>query len=360
LIAIHCSRIDCKLPKPQALCICPTRELAVQIATVVKSIGQFIPNFDIFLAVAEAIVPPIVNQQVIIGTPGTVIDILKNKRININEIKVLVVDEADAMLGEQSLGDQTLKLRERISPKCQILLFSATYSPKVQQYTLKFVPEPRANILLKRKEITLDQIQQLFITAKDRNYKFDILNSIYEHISIGQSIVFVNSRQEAKDLNIKMKGQGHETSVIYGKEMSPSERDNVIKEFRNGKSKVLISTNVLARGIDILQCTLVINYDMPVDAKKKPDPETYIHRIGRTGRWNQMGIAINIIGDEEAFHIQKEIERITQRKIEELAESNIPKLESMLSKLRLNFTQTPKQPTKSVTEVTQTATPKKV
>jgi len=350
------SRIDCKLLKPQALCICPTRELASQIAKVVKSIGQFIPNFDILLAVPESIVPPIVNNQVIIGTPGTVIDIIRNKRVNITDIKVLVVDEADAMLGEQNLGDQTLKLRERLHPQCQILLFSATYSPKVQQYTLKFVPEPRANILLKRKEITLDQIQQLFIRAKDRNYKFNILCAIYEHISIGQSIVFVNSRQEAKDLNIKMKQQGHETSVIYGKEMSPSERDRVIEDFRNGNSKVLISTNVLARGIDILQCTLVINYDMPIDGKKKPDPETYIHRIGRTGRWTQMGIAINIIGDEESLHSQKEIERITQRKIEELAESNIPKLESMLSKLRLNFNAKPPATTNSNTTPAATAT----
>jgi len=151
-----------------------------------------------------------------------------------------------------------------------------------------------------------------------------------------------------------MRQQGHETSVIYGsKEMSPAERDKVILDFRNGKSKVLISTNVLARGIDILQCTLVINYDMPVDEKKKPAPETYIHRIGRTGRWTQMGIAINIIGDEESFHIQKEIERITQKKIEELAEANIPKLDSMLSKLRLNFK--PPATTTTPTAATPTA-----
>jgi len=314
-----------KAAYPQALCVCPTRELARQIHTVVCEMGKH-TKLDIFLAVKDANVNDKIKSQIVIGTPGRVYELIKKQLLILNKLKVFVLDEADVMLDKQGLQDQSLRIKRSLPRNCQILLFSATFKEQVEKFALCVVPSPNI-IRVKKEDLTLDQIKQFYINCKSEEKKFQILCDIYGILTVGQSIIFVNTRRTAQELATNMEKAGHTVSVIMGQDMDSKERDTVIDDFRIGKNKVLIATNVLARGIDVIQVSLVVNYDIPVDQNTRADPETYVHRIGRTGRFGRKGVAINFVHDRQSLDILKKISATFNREIKEIRDDDLDQLE---------------------------------
>ncbi|KAI0838771.1 DEAD-domain-containing protein [Hypoxylon sp. FL0890] len=303
------ARVDHTKPtQPQALLLAPSRELARQIEMVVVQIGQFLPN----LAVAAAIPGSIprdgrVDKSVVVGTPGTVMDLIRRRQFDVSQLKVLVIDEADNMLDQQGLGDQCTRVKNLLPKSIQILLFSATFPDKVMKYATQFAPN--ANMIkLKVQELTVKGISQMYMDCPSESDKYDILCKLYGLMNIGSSIIFVKTRESATQIQQRMTADGHKVSVLHGA-YEGSERDALLEEFRSGKSKVLITTNVLARGIDVSTVSMVINYDIPMKGMgdSMHDTETYLHRIGRTGRFGRVGVSITFISDKKSFDALKAI-----------------------------------------------------
>jgi ATP-dependent RNA helicase DDX19/DBP5 len=294
------SRVDESNSNVQAICLSPARELARQTMDVIQEMGKF-TNIKTQLLVPGSLErgAPI-NGQIIVGTPGFILDMARRKILNLGNVKVFVLDEADNMLDQQGLGDQCSRIK-RILPRnnCQLVLFSATFPDDVRIYAEKFVPN--ANSLeLKHEELNVDEITQLYIDCSDEKEKFKYLCEFYGLMTIASSIIFVQTKETADKLYFNMKKEGHAVSVLHGS-LQTSERDRLIDDFREGRSKVLITTNVLARGIDIPSVTMVVNYDMPFDKNQQPDPSTYLHRIGRTGRFGRRGVSISFIDSKKSY-----------------------------------------------------------
>jgi ATP-dependent RNA helicase DDX19/DBP5 len=302
----------------------------------VREIGKF-TKITAFLCVPDAPTPPrgtgTLKDHVIVGTPGSVLALFGRQLVDQRAVRVLVLDEADVMIDAQGLGDQSLRLARLLPKKCQFLLFSATFPERVDAFARRLVPEPVSQIRLKPKELVIRRIQQFYINCKQPQRRFDVLADIYKSISIGQSIIFVQAIVTGERLAAEMVSAGHMVSIIHGK-FSPDERDAILDAFRTGKTRVLIATNVLARGIDVMQVSLVINYDVPVDQAGAVEPETYLHRIGRTARYGRSGIAVNLVGDARALAQVQQIAEAIQHKIEELPEEQIDKLDDMLRECR--------------------------
>lgn len=198
-----------------------------------------------------------------------------------SQIRVVVVDEADEMLALQGLGDQTMRIKRLIPQSAQMMLFSATFPDTVQDYAKLFCPQAN-EIYLKKEEVTVDAIKQLKIECENEYDKFDVLALLYDVMAIGQSMVFCKKKITADQISDRLEGEGHSVACLHGDKMS-DERDKILDDFRQGKTKVLITTNVVARGIDIQQVNMVVNYDVPIMGPEEgwaPDIETYIHRIG--------------------------------------------------------------------------------
>lgn len=299
------TRVDINNPKPQALCLAPARELARQTLDVVNEMGKF-TKITTGLAVPDSYVKgqPI-EGQIIVGTPGTVADQIRRRSLDVSNIKILVLDEADNMLDQQGLGNQCSKIKSMLPKNIQIVLFSATFDDKVYEYALKFVPNAN-EIRLKHEEINVAQIKQLFIDVDSQEQKKEVLSSLYGLLTIGSSIIFVRTRNTANELYKSMSKEGHTVSLLHS-DLETKERDRLIDDFREGRTKVLISTNVLARGIDIPTVSMVVNYDVPVDRFGKADPATYIHRIGRTGRFGRLGVAITFVDSEHSLNVMEDI-----------------------------------------------------
>jgi len=326
------SKVDSNRKTTQALCICPTRELSRQLHDVIREIGKF-TDIEPFLAVKDvAHVQGQIPNQIVVGTPGKITDLIKRRHINTRDVKVLVLDEADEMLDQQGLADQTLRIQKQLSRTCQVLLFSATYAEKVAAFAQKVVPRPFVSITLEVKQLSLDRISQFYIDCGSEQNKYPILSELYCHLSAGQSVIFVHRRETARQVAKRMNADGHEVGLLEGG-MDPSARDQVIDDFRAGRTKVLIATNVIARGIDILQVSMVINYDLPLDKSNKPDFSTYLHRIGRSGRFGRSGIAVNLVHDERSRNDLRSIQQYFGREIINFPSGDIPKFAEMLQSL---------------------------
>ncbi|KAJ3482595.1 hypothetical protein NLG97_g7528 [Lecanicillium saksenae] len=297
------SRVDFSQPDvPQALALAPSRELARQIEGVITAIGRFITNLKVAAAIPGALPrgEP-VRSAVIIGTPGTVMDIIRRKQLDASTLKVLVLDEADNMLDQQGLGDQCMRVKGMLPKEIQTLLFSATFPDKVNSYATKFAPNAHS-LKLQRSELTVKGISQMFIDCPDDNTKYDVLCKLYGLMTIGQSVIFVKTRDSANEIQRRMVADGHKVSALHAA-FDGAERDDLLTKFRTGENKVLITTNVLARGIDVSSVSMVINYDIPMKGRndEEPDYETYLHRIGRTGRFGRVGVSISFVYDKKSF-----------------------------------------------------------
>jgi len=304
----------------------------------VSAIGKFTAIQSI-LVVKESKLPPRFEYQIIVGTPGSVLHLMTRRVLDISELKVLVLDEADLMLDNESLMNQSLRIKRATPANCQILLFSATFQEKVAQFAERFVKDPKIRVSLKPEELSLQKIKQFFISCKSDAHKISVLKELYGYIAVGSSMIFVGTKECAKQLYIDMTNSGHEVALLHG-ELQPNERDRVLDDFRDNKTRVLIATNVVARGIDILSVSLVINFDLPVTFTRSKetgdvhaDPETYLHRIGRSGRFGRAGIAINLVHNPRSRQQLAEIEKYFARNIEELSVEMIPKLSEMLEHL---------------------------
>ncbi|XP_070255411.1 ATP-dependent RNA helicase DDX25 isoform X1 [Myotis yumanensis] len=290
------SRVDTSEPFPQCLCLAPTYELALQTGRVVEQMGKFCVDVQVMYAIRGNPIPRSVDitQQIIIGTPGTVLDwYFKRKLIDLSKIRVFVLDEADVMIATQGFSDQSIRIQRALSSECQMLLFSATFEDSVWQFAGRIIPDPNV-IKLRKEELTLNNIRQYYVLCESRKDKYQALCNIYGGITIGQAIIFCQTRRNAKWLTVEMMQDGHQVSLLSG-ELTVDQRASIIQRFRDGKEKVLITTNVCARGIDVKQVTIVVNFDLPVNQLEEPEYETYLHRIGRTGRFGKKGLAFNMI-----------------------------------------------------------------
>ncbi|KAF7773213.1 hypothetical protein Agabi119p4_5380 [Agaricus bisporus var. burnettii] len=332
------TRVDFDLHKPQALCLAPSRELARQIMSVVIQMGKF-TSVQTEYAIKDNLPRDAtsVTAQIIVGTPGTMTDLIRRKVIDVTNIKVFVLDEADNMLDQDGLGDQTLRVKNMIPRgiKMQIILFSATFPDNVRRFASKFATDAN-KIELRRNELSVSNIRQFYMDCRDEEHKYDILVSLYSLLTIGQSIIFCKHRHTADRISQKMTAEGHKVASLHGAK-DATERDSIIDAFRQGKDKVLITTNVIARGIDILQVNMVVNYDIPLMNERgkdsnEPDVETYLHRIGRTGRFGRKGISINFVHDQKTWSYMNQIEQVLGKEIIRIETNDLNEMEQKMKK----------------------------
>mmetsp|Transcript_53603 Transcript_53603/g.61507 ORF Transcript_53603/g.61507 Transcript_53603/m.61507 type:complete len:405 (+) Transcript_53603:73-1287(+) len=296
----------------QALVLAPTRELAQQIQRVMKALGEYL-NVSVHVCtggtnIGEDIKILKEGVQVVVGTPGRVNDMLKKGYLRSEYLKLFVLDEADEMLG-RGFKDQINEIFQKIPGDIQIALFSATMPTEILEMTKTFMREP-ARILVKNEQLTLDGIKQYFIAIDKEEWKYDTLVELYNNIEIQQCIIYCNTKKRVDDLSAKMKEKNFTVSSMHG-DMDQNERDKIMREFRTGSSRVLITTDLLARGIDIQQVSLVINYDLPTSREK------YIHRIGRSGRFGRKGVAVNFVTPADSKFLQ-ETEKFYNTEINEM------------------------------------------
>ncbi|XP_029420239.1 ATP-dependent RNA helicase DDX25 isoform X2 [Nannospalax galili] len=270
------SRVNALELFPQCLCLAPTYELALQTGRVVERMGKFCVDVEVMYAIR-----------------GNRNWCFKRKLIDLTKIRVFVLDEADVMIDTQGFSDQSIRIQRALPSECQMLLFSATFEDSVWQFAERIIPDPNV-IKLRKEELTLNNIRQYYVLCENRKDKYQALCNIYGGITIGQAIIFCQTRRNAKWLTVEMMQDGHQVSLLSG-ELTVEQRASIIQRFRDGKEKVLITTNVCARGIDVKQVTIVVNFDLPVNQSEEPDYETYLHRIGRTGRFGKKGLAFNMI-----------------------------------------------------------------
>ena len=305
------SRVDPTLKAPQVLVLTPTRELAQQIENVAKGLSDKIP-LSIYCAVGGTELHHDLRAldrgaQFIIGTPGRVYDLMNRKALTgggpalpRGNIRCLILDEADQML-EDKFHEQVMCILDLgFPPTTQVALFSATMPQEVVEVAERLLRNP-IKILIPPEEVTLDGIRQYYVDLTKEEWKIEALLDIYSQLNINQAMIYCNKRQRVEWLADKLASQGFPLSYIHG-DMEVGERKRRMQEFRNGTVRVLISTDLLARGIDVQQVSLVINYELPTNK------ENYIHRIGRSGRFGRKGVAINLIGPDEKDMLS-EIER---------------------------------------------------
>jgi len=304
--------IDTRLMETQALILAPTRELAQQIQKVVMSLGDYMgAQCHACIggtSVREDMRKLDVGQHIVVGTPGRVFDMISRKVLRPNDIKQFVLDEADEMLS-RGFKDQIYDVFRHLNQEIQVILLSATMPAEVLEVTTRFMRDP-VRILVKKEELTLEGIRQFYISVEREEWKLDTLCDLYETLTITQAVIFCNTRRKVDWLTEKMHQRDFTVSAMHG-DMDQKERDVIMREFRSGSSRVLITTDLLARGIDVQQVSLVINYDLPTNR------ENYIHRIGRGGRFGRKGVAINFVTDDDRRALQ-DIEKFYNTQIDEM------------------------------------------
>ncbi|XP_029990124.1 ATP-dependent RNA helicase DDX19B [Sphaeramia orbicularis] len=324
------SHVDPNNKYPQCLCVSPTYELALQTGKVIEQMGKHYPEVKLVYAIRGNKSGMKLQEQIVIGTPGTMLDwCTKFKFIDPKKIKVFVLDEADVMIATQGHQDQSIRIQRMLPKNCQMLLFSATFEESVWNFAQRIVPDPNI-IKLKREEETLDTIKQYYVLCNCKEEKFQALCNIYGAITIAQAMIFCHTRKTAGWLAGELSREGHQVALLSG-EMQVEQRAAVIERFRDGKEKVLVTTNVCARGIDVEQVSVVINFDLPVDKDGNPDNETYLHRIGRTGRFGKRGLAINMVDSKMSMNILNRIQEHFNKKIEKLNTDDLDEIEKIAS-----------------------------
>ena len=305
-------RIDETRHETQAVVLAHTRELALQIEGVIKNISKYM-NIDVNLsvggnAVRDNIDALLKNPHIVIGTPGRVLDMINKKALDTRSLRLMVLDEADEMLSK-IFSNQIYDIFRFLPNNIQVGLFSATMTPEFFRLSDCFMRDP-VRILVKNEELTLEGIKQFYINMEHNEYKYDTLCDLYDMCSISQTIIYCNSRNMVEDLYRRLCNDNFSCDCIHG-DLSQEERNKIMEEFRNGTSRILISTDLLSRGIDVQQVSLVINYDIPNNI------ESYIHRIGRSGRFGRKGTSINFLTRYDVKKM-KDIEEYYNILVEEL------------------------------------------
>ncbi|XP_025079146.1 eukaryotic initiation factor 4A-I-like isoform X2 [Pomacea canaliculata] len=305
-------RLDLRVNKCQALVLAPTRELAQQIQKVVLALGDYM-NAQCHACIGGTVVREDMRKleagvHVVVGTPGRVFDMINRRALDPTHIKMFVLDEADEMLS-RGFKDQIYDVFRHMPSEIQVILLSATMPADVLEVTHRFMRNP-VRILVKKEELTLEGIRQFYVQVEREDWKLDTLCDLYETLTITQAVIFCNTRRKVDWLTEKMHARDFTVSAMHG-DMDQKERDVIMREFRSGSSRVLITTDLLARGIDVQQVSLVINYDLPANR------ENYIHRIGRGGRFGRKGVAINFVTQDDVRTLS-DIEQFYNTTIEEM------------------------------------------
>jgi translation initiation factor 4A len=305
-------KIDYSSRATQALILAPTRELALQIQKVALALGDYL-KVRCHACIGGTLIRDDLErlkegQQLIVGTPGRVFDMIQKRHLKVDDIQLFTMDEADEMLS-RGFKEQIYDIFKYLPPHVQVALFSATMAPDILDLTSKFMRDP-VRILVKKDELTLEGIRQFYIAIEKEDWKLDTLCDLYETLTITQAIIYCNTRRKVDWLAEKMGARDFTISIMHA-ELEQKDRERIMREFRSGSSRVLISTDLLARGIDVQQVSLVINYDLPANI------ENYLHRIGRSGRFGRKGVAINFITNADVRNM-RDIEAYYHTQIEEM------------------------------------------
>jgi len=283
------NRLDSEEKGCQGIVITPTRELAGQVHDVASDLTKY-TNYKIAKCTGGSDLnqnrTDLKTSSVVVGTLGRICHMINEKKINIHKIKFIVLDEADDLLSD-GISEKLQEIFDKAPSGIQVILISATMSINVFNASKQFMHDP-IKVLLKNNEVIVDLISQFYLDIENEEYKFDTLLDLYNLISTSQAIIFCNTIRKVEWLEQNLKQNNFPITVIHSN-MTQSERDNVVKDFRDGKTRLLLTTDLLSRGIDIPQVNMVINYDLP------PNKETYVHRIGRCGRFDKKGVAITMV-----------------------------------------------------------------
>ena len=307
-----CQMVDITQREVQALVLSPTRELAVQTEKTALALGNYM-NVQVHACIGGRSIGEDIRKldygvHIVSGTPGRVFDMIKRRNLRTKNIKTLILDEADEMLNK-GFKEQIYDIYRYLPPETQVVLISATLPNEVLDMTSKFMTDP-IRILVKRDELTLEGIKQFFVAVEKEEWKFDTLCDLYDTLTITQAVIFVNTKKKVDWLTEKMRQNNFTVSSMHG-DMPQKEREAIMAEFRGGTTRVLITTDVWARGIDVQQVSLVINYDLPNNR------ENYIHRIGRSGRYGRKGVAITFLKSEDTQAL-RDIEQFYSTQIDEM------------------------------------------
>ncbi|CAD7704913.1 unnamed protein product [Ostreobium quekettii] len=318
-------RIDTSQHKPQAIVVVPTRELAIQNEIVLQRMGEYCKVTTISTSQTDEVhrKAEVIDRHVIVGTHGSLAIWRRRRWLILNFLKVLVLDEADEMLKAGSFADDTYRMIKEVKgvvAKLQILMFSATYPPQIKAFADRLCPGAN-KVYVPTQELSLDKIKQYRVYCASFQDKIFVLQHLLfpQCEKLGAAIIFVRYRHTARYVHKVLTDDGYKVTAISG-EMSFAERDEVIEEFRNGVTTFLIATDVLSRGFDVENVTLVVNFDIPVEKDMtSPSMESYIHRVGRTGRFRRRGAAFNLValGSEEEHRLDQ-IARYFERNIPEV------------------------------------------
>lgn len=310
------SECDTNDKYPLVIILTPTRELAYQINQVVVNLNVH-TGLKSIICVGGIPVRDNISQlhrggiHIIIGTPGRIIDLMDRNALKTTSLKIICFDEADEMLSK-GFQDNVRKIFQGIPSTVQVLLLSATLPPECLELTKKFMNNP-LEILVKKEQLTLEGIKQFYVDCQEDRYKFDVICELYESFNIQQAVIFCNSKKRVEWLSNKLNEENFSVTKIHGG-IPALERVNTMHEFRTGSTRVLVSTDLLARGIDVQQISIVINYDLPRDR------ENYLHRIGRSGRFGRKGIAVNFITKRDLSYM-KHLEKYYDTFMEPLPEN---------------------------------------
>lgn len=314
--------IDPKEKAVQAIVLCPTRELAIQVADEIRKLAKYMSSIKVLPVYGgQEIVKQIKSLksgvQIIVGTPGRVMDHMRRKTVKFNNVKMVILDEADEMLDMGFREDMETILTDTPYER-QTIMFSATMPKAIMDIAKNFQKDAKV-IKVVRKELTVENIEQYYFEVHSKN-KGEILSRLIDIYNPKLSVVFCNTKKQVDDLISELKGRGYFADGIHG-DMKQIQRDRVMNDFRQGKTEILIATDVAARGIDVDDVDIVFNYDLP------QDEEYYVHRIGRTGRAGRSGLAFSFITGKELYKL-KDIERYCKTKIKP---KQIPTLDDVKS-----------------------------
>ena len=297
--------IDLNDPHVQALVISPTRELAIQTQEELYRLGKD-EHAKVQVVYGGADIRRQINSlkskpQIVVGTPGRILDHIHRKTLRLDHLKFLVLDEADEMLNMGFLDDIEAIIKETPEER-QTLLFSATMPPEIKRVGVQFMKDP-THVKIKAKELTTDLIDQYYVRVKEYE-KFDTMTRLFDVQDPEVTIVFGRTKRRVDEVAKGLEMRGYKAAGLHG-DLTQSRRTQIMREFKQGKIDILVATDVAARGIDISGVTHVYNYDIP------QDPESYVHRVGRTGRAGQHGVSITFATPNEMDYL-REIEKLTK------------------------------------------------
>lgn len=307
------SKIDVSVKQTQAIILAPTHELAIQISKVAANLSMCMEGIQIRTllggtSVQEEIASLKENPpHIAIGCTGRIFDMMKRSALSCRNIKICVLDEADEMLSH-GFKDQVYNIFQMLPSDIQVALFSATMPEQVMRISDKFMRDP-VRIMMKPEDLNLEGIRQFFIAVHNDQEKYSVLKDLFQNLTISQTIIYVNNVGRVDELCNSMKEEGFPVCCIHSN-MTKEERKKILDDFRVGAYRVLISSNITARGIDVQQVSTVVNFDIPRSV------DTYLHRIGRGGRWGRKGVAINLITKRDVQNM-KDIEKHYGIEVEE-------------------------------------------